>query len=231
MVIGLAVALYSFAQEHFKSQSGDNKAKTGFSLRSPAVTDGGQLPIEFTGFGNSATLPLEWSGAPTGTKNYALIMHHIDPEGKIKWYWILYNIPSNILSLTKNVKSVGTPGNNSINGHAEYAPPHSKGPGQKTYIYTVYALSAPVKIELKPSEVSRNVLLSAMKNCILASAELKVVYARQNTGGVAADNHRSPPPDKDQRTEFKQDDNRQDDNRYGDHQNQTSYKKGETSHE
>ena len=26
-----------------------------------------------------------------------------------------------------------------------YAPPHSKGPGAKTYVFTVYALSAPVR--------------------------------------------------------------------------------------
>ncbi len=32
----------------------------------------------------SATLPLEWSGAPAGTKSYALIMHHQAPD-QIKW--------------------------------------------------------------------------------------------------------------------------------------------------
>ena len=69
-------------------------------------------------------------------------------------------------------------GNNSITGKRGYAPPHSKGPGPKTYVYTVYALSSPVTINFKPSEVSRDILLEAMKDKILAIAELRVVYSR-----------------------------------------------------
>ena len=131
---------------------GSSRGQNGsFVLRSSEVTDGGTLPVEFTGDGASATLPLEWSGAPAGTKSYALIMHHIDPQGVVKWYWTLYNIPADVLSLPKNVKSVGTLGNNSVNRSREYAPPHSKGPGPKTYIYTVYALSAPPQLTVPPS--------------------------------------------------------------------------------
>lgn len=150
-----------------------------FLLKSSEVTNGGNLPVEFTGDGSGATLPLEWKGGPEGTKSYALIMHHIDPEGKIKWYWTIYNIPANINSIPKNVKGVGILGNNSINGRTEYAPPHSKGPGPKTYIYTVYALSSELELNVPPSQVTRDVLLSAMKNFILATAELQVVYTRQ----------------------------------------------------
>ncbi len=153
-------------------------ATATFTLRSPAVADGGQLPKEYTGDGESATLPLEWSGLPAATRSLAVIMHHIDPEGITKWYWILYNIPADVQSLPKNVTGVGKLGNNSINGRTEYAPPHSKGPGPKTYIYTVYALSAPVKLNVEPSAVSRAVLLDAIKDCTLATAELHVVYTR-----------------------------------------------------
>ena len=161
---------------------GSSRGQNGsFVLRSSEVTDGGTLPVEFTGDGASATLPLEWSGAPAGTKSYALIMHHIDPQGVVKWYWTLYDIPADVLSLPKNVKGVGTLGNNSVNRRREYAPPHSKGPGPKTYIYTVYALSAPPRITVAPSEVNREVLLAAMKDKILASAELSVVYTRSGS--------------------------------------------------
>ena len=155
-----------------------NTSETEFILRSSEVADGGTLPRTYTGDGESATLPLEWSGAPAGTKSYAIIMHHIPGPGDVKWYWILYNIPADTQSLQKNVKNIGIQGNNSVNGRTEYAPPHSKGPGPKTYIYTVYALSAPVELTVKPSEVTRAVLLDAMKDRILASAELKVVYTR-----------------------------------------------------
>ncbi|MEI8063937.1 MAG: YbhB/YbcL family Raf kinase inhibitor-like protein [Verrucomicrobiota bacterium] len=150
---------------------------TTFVLRSPAVVDGGQLPTEYTGDGASATLPLEWSGAPAGTKSYAVIMHHMAPD-KIKWYWLLYDIPASVNRLPKNVKGVGTLGNNSVNGKTEYAPPHSKGPGTKTYIYTVYALAAPPQIAVPPAEVSREVLLAAMRDLVIGSAELSVDYTR-----------------------------------------------------
>jgi len=152
-------------------------AGQSFVLNSPAVTDGGQLPQEYTGDGASATLLLEWSGAPVGTKSFALIMHHLDPEGKTKWYWILYNIPATVTRLPKNVHGIGTLGNTSINHRTEYAPPHSHVPGPKTYIYTLLALTAPPQIP-SPVAVSRAVLLTAMTGRILGHAELHVTYTR-----------------------------------------------------
>lgn len=154
-------------------------ATARFVLRSAAVEDGGQLPREYAGDGAGATLPLEWTGAPEGTQGYAVVMHHMDPEGKARCYWILYDIPAGTTSLPKNVKGVGTIGNNTVNGRAEYAPPHSKGPGPKTYVYTVYALSAPVRLGNNPAEVSRVLLLEGMKGIVLASAELRVIYSRE----------------------------------------------------
>jgi phosphatidylethanolamine-binding protein (PEBP) family uncharacterized protein len=154
--------------------------QTTFVLRSPDVADGGQLPKDYTGDGTSSTLPLEWSGAPAGTASYALIMHHLDPEGVIKWYWILYNIPAAVQRLPKNVKGVGTLGNNSINGRTEYAPPHSKGPGAKTYVYTIYALSAPLDLTVPPDKATRDILLAAMKDRLLGGAEMKVGYTRSS---------------------------------------------------
>ncbi|MSU52254.1 MAG: YHYH protein [Opitutaceae bacterium] len=158
--------------------------RTGnFSLRSSAVSGGRVLPAEFTGDGASISPPLEWVGAPAGTKSFAVIMHHFDPEGKTKWYWTLYNIPADVSALPKDVHGVGDLGNNSVTRRVGYAPPHSKGPGEKTYILTAYALSAPLKISAQAAEVNRDVLLAAMKDFILDSAELKVVYTRPGGSG------------------------------------------------
>jgi len=154
---------------------------SGFVLSSPDVVDGGDLPIDYTCDGTSSTLPLEWSGVPAETESFALIMWHIPPNGGFKWYWILYDIPSNIQSLPKNVKGLGTLGSNG-KGRTEYDPPCSKGAGSKTYTYTVYALSAPPQITVPPSEVSRDVLLAAIEDITLASADFNVVYTRFNEG-------------------------------------------------
>ncbi len=158
---------------------------SGFALHSPEVADGGALPWDYTGDDSSATLPLDWNGAPPGTTSYAIIMHHIPPDGPAKWYWVLYDIPASVQSLPRNVRDVGKAGNNSVNRDLGHAPPHSKGPGPKTYIYTIYALSVAPQIDVPQAQVSRDVLLAAMQKHILASAELKVVYSRPegSTGG------------------------------------------------
>ena len=152
--------------------------KSSLVLSCPDVANGGTLPAEFTGDGAASTLPLAWTGAPAGTKSYAVIMHHIDPQGVPKWYWTLYDIPATVTSLPKNVKGIGTLGTNSVNDRNEYAPPHSKGPGAKTYIYTVYALSVPPPLAVTGNRVNRAVLLAAMQGKILGAAELRVVYSR-----------------------------------------------------
>jgi len=188
----------SVAQPSSPSTSSESVRKPNgtFVLRSSDVTDGSALPAEFTGDGAAATLPLEWSVGPVGTKSYALIMHHEAPD-QTKWYWILYNIPAETHSLPKNVKGVGILGNNSVNRRCEYAPPHSKGPGAKTYIYTAYALSAASEITVPPAEVNREVLLAAMKDKILATAELSVTYTRPE-GTTERDERPGPGTDRSQ---------------------------------
>lgn len=171
------------------------KPLPGFILGSPEVKDGGILPSDYTGDGSGATLPLEWSGAPAGTKSYAIIMHHLPgPAGPAKWYWVLYNIPAGIHNLPRNVQNAGILGNNSVNDRIGYAPPHSKGPGPKTYIYTIYALSASPQPGVPPAQVSRDVLLAAMKEHILATAELHVVYSRPEGATPNPGDDRNGPP-------------------------------------
>ncbi len=149
-----------------------------FVMRSLEVVEGGMLPQEYTCDGSSTTLPLEWSCVPAGTKSLALIMHTIPGPNESHWYWVLYNIPPETKGLAKNVSCAGTPGNNSVNGRTEYAPPCSKGPGAKKYTYTIYALSAPPQFNVSPDKVSRDVLLSAIEDRTIDSAELNVYYSR-----------------------------------------------------
>ena len=178
-----------------RSDTGNEpRAGGSFVLSSSEVAVGGTLPKEFTGDGTGATLPLAWSGAPAGTRNYAVIMHHTDPRGVAKWYWVLYDIPAEIRGLPGNVRGIGTLGSNSVNGRREYAPPHSKGPGPKEYVYTVYALTAAPQPGVPPEKVTRDVLLAAMKDRTLATAELRVVYSRPAGATNPRGDHRPAPP-------------------------------------
>jgi hypothetical protein len=156
------------------------KPSASFVLISPEVADGGKLPVEFTGDGAGATLPLAWRGAPEGTRSYALVMDHLAPGNVVKSYWTMWDIPASTTNLPKNVKAIGQVGT-SFKGALGYEPPHSQGPGAKTYVLTVYALSAAPQIAQPPREVTREVLLAAIKDKVLASASLSVVYTRAGT--------------------------------------------------
>ncbi len=165
------------------------KPNATFVLTSIEVADGGNLPADYTGDGSGATLPLAWEGAPAGTQSYALVMDHNAPGNVMKSYWNIWDIPATVTSLPKNVQGVGKVGT-SFKGQPGYEPPHSQGPGPKTYVLTIYALSAPVQITQPPREVTREVLLAAMEDKVLASSSLHVVYTR---GGTAANNPQTPP--------------------------------------
>ena len=151
---------------------------SAFTLASPDLPADGRLPAEYTCDGAASTLALDWSGAPAGTVGYVVTMHHVAPDNAIHFYWEVYDLPSSVTSLEKNVSGRGALGTNSVNGRNEYTPPCSKGPGDKEYIYTVYALSAQPQIPTPASQIDRAAVLAAIKDITLASAELHVIYAR-----------------------------------------------------
>ena len=175
----------------------ETKPASTFVLRSPVIAPGGAIPREYTGDGAGVSPPLEWSGAPAGTKSFALVMHHFPHEGEAaRWYWVVWNIPADAKSLAKGVKGVGVTGTNCVNRDLAYAPPHSKGPGAKKYTLTLYALSSAPDLKVPASQVNRDVLLAAIKDRTLASAELSFTYDRTDLvgkeGGVG--DRPSPPP-------------------------------------
>lgn len=151
---------------------------SGFILSSPEIGVDSLLPVDYTCDGVSATLPLKWTGAPDKTVSFAVIMHHVASPADVHWYWVLYNIPSNLNSLPRNAIGTGTLGTNSVNDRTEYAPPCSQGPGTKAYIYTIYALSQNPSISVMPDEVTREVLLNAISRITISSAKMTVYYSR-----------------------------------------------------
>ena len=168
-----------------------------FTLSSSAVKDGAVLPTEYTGDGESASLPLAWSNIPKGTVSLALVMHHLDPEGKTKIYWLMTDIDPKTTSVVKNAKDFGKMGLSTVHNRVEYAPPHSKGPGLKKYVLTLFALSAKPNLAEAAGPVTMETLLPAIKGKILGAADLNVSYTRP-AGAADAEEKRparkGPPP-------------------------------------
>jgi phosphatidylethanolamine-binding protein (PEBP) family uncharacterized protein len=160
-----------------------NEKHPTFRLTSPAVKDGEKLPVEFTGDGDSASPPLVWTGVPRGTQSLVLIMHHLDPEGKTKVYWLTHDIDPLKTSVAKNATDFGRMGISTVHHRVEYAPPHSKGPGEKKYVLTLFALSAKPNLPDAAQPATFEPLLAAMKGKVLAAADLTVLYARPAGGG------------------------------------------------
>src|SRR5262249_58033686 len=80
-------------------------AMAKFTLTSTDLTDGGtiasaQVFNEFGCKGSNVSPALAWSGAPSDTKSFALLVHDPDaPTGSGWWHWVVYNIPPATTSL------------------------------------------------------------------------------------------------------------------------------------
>ena len=164
-----------------------------FTLTSPVVKDGGALPTEFTGDGAGVSLPLAWSNTPKGTVSLALVMHHLDPEGRTKIYWLVTDIDPQTTAVAKNATDFGRLGLSTVHDRVEYAPPHSQGPGLKKYVLTLFALSAKPNLADARQPVDIAALLPAMKGKILGAADLTVTYARP--GAAEPEGKRRPRPE------------------------------------
>jgi phosphatidylethanolamine-binding protein (PEBP) family uncharacterized protein len=165
---------------------------TTLKLTSPAVKDGEKLPVEFTGDGASASPPLAWTGVPKGTQSLVLIMHHLDPEGKTKIYWLMVDIDPKTTSVAKNTTDFGKMGVSTVHNRVEYAPPHSKGPGEKKYVLTLFALSAKPDLSKAESPITVDPVLAAIKGKVLAAADLTVIYTRPAGASDSKEEKRPP---------------------------------------
>ena len=77
-----------------------------FTVTSTSLEDGGALqPAQLSGMsgvpgGQDASPQLSWSGAPEGTKSYAVTVYDPDaPTGSGFWHWAVANIPATATSL------------------------------------------------------------------------------------------------------------------------------------
>src|ERR1700687_1159039 len=82
------------------------------TLTSADIKEGATIANEqvFKGFGctgNNVSPALSWSGAPGGTKSFAVSMYDPDaPTGSGSWHWVVFNIPASTTSLPKGAGDV-----------------------------------------------------------------------------------------------------------------------------
>ena len=83
-------------------------------VTSPVFGPSGHLDKRYGGDGENKSPPLVWTGAPSGTKEFALICHDPDaplPDGFT--HWVMYGIPAGVTKLAEGQKAEAfTPGVN-----------------------------------------------------------------------------------------------------------------------
>jgi len=157
----------------------NNVCDTPFTFTSTAFQDGGALPVVYTcdDAGGGVSPPLQWTGAPAGTAEFALLMTTLALDGT-KWNWVLFHIPGSVTSLAPASVGVGTAGVSTDGPELRYYPPCSTGPGAKTYTFTLYALSAAPTFAVPESQVNGEILTSAIGPLTIASRQVNVTYTR-----------------------------------------------------
>jgi len=146
-------------------------------VTSPAFGNLERMDKKYGGDGGDQSPPLEWTGAPKGTKEFALICH--DPDAPLPHgftHWVVYGIPASVTKLPEGQKpGAFTAGVNGTGKQGYMGPYPPNGHGVHNYYFWVYALGAEMK--LKPG-LDRARLLDAMSSNILEQARLVGTYER-----------------------------------------------------
>ena len=105
-------------------------------------------------------------------------MDHLAPGNDVKSYWTMWDIPARTTALPKNVKGVGKVGTG-FKAQSATSRRIRRGPARRPTCSR--STRSPRRCRSLPSRrAGRDVLLAAMKDKVLASASLNVVYARDS---------------------------------------------------
>ena len=117
-----------------------------FTVTSNDLTDSGVLPDTQVYSKGNQSPHLKWSGAPEGTRSYAITCFDPDaPTGSGFWHWTVANIPVDVTEMATGASANAMP-TGSVEGRTDFspskyggaAPPAGHGPHR--YIFTVYAV-------------------------------------------------------------------------------------------
>lgn len=166
------------------------RAQGTFKLTSKEVARNATMgPAQvFNSFGCSGqniSPGFSWTGAPAGTKSFALTMYDPDaPTGSGWWHWVVFNIPATANTIVagagdakKSLLPVG-----SVQGNTDFGAPGYGGPcppaGDKPhrYVFTLYALKID-KMEIPPTATAALVGFNINGNKI-GSATFTALFGR-----------------------------------------------------
>jgi Raf kinase inhibitor-like YbhB/YbcL family protein len=153
------------------------------TITSTAFAQDGAIPARYTCQGDDVLPPLAWSGAPPGTRSFALIVD--DPDApdpaapKMTWvHWVLYDMPATCGGLPEAIDATALPAGTreGVNdwkrtGYGGPCPPI----GRHRYYHKLYALDTLLPDLGRPDKAA---LEKAMNGHVLAQAVLMGTYRK-----------------------------------------------------
>ena len=73
-----------------------------FKITTTSISNGGMIPKKYTPHGVDHNPQLSWTGAPAGTKSFALINDDPDAPCGLWTHWLVKNIPATTTSIAEN---------------------------------------------------------------------------------------------------------------------------------
>jgi Raf kinase inhibitor-like YbhB/YbcL family protein len=172
LVAGLGVAVNS---------DSEIRTKTAMQLTSAAFKDGEPIPAKYTCDDKNVSPPIQWTGAPSGTKSFSLIAD--DPDAPVgTWvHWVVYDLPATATEFGEDMpKGQYLPGGarQGMNDfkHLGYGGPCPPPGKPHRYFFKLFALDA--QLGLKPGATKKEVE-RAMEKHILAEGKLMGTYKRK----------------------------------------------------
>jgi Raf kinase inhibitor-like YbhB/YbcL family protein len=153
------------------------------TLKSTAFASGDAIPTRFTCEGDDVSPPLAWSGAPAGTRSFALVVD--DPDApdpaapRMTWvHWVLHDLPATATGLAEGIDPGSLPAG-TREGVNDWGRTGYGGPcppiGQHRYFHKLYALDTVLGDLGRPRKAA---LEKAMQGHILAEAVLVGTYRK-----------------------------------------------------
>jgi Raf kinase inhibitor-like YbhB/YbcL family protein len=165
------------------------------SVTSPTMKTGETMPRDYTPDGKNLSPPLQWSGAPAGTRSFAVFCEdHAVGNPPPFVHWVIYNIPGTATGLPEGIPiDPAAPMPAEIAGatqgitgfgraRAIYRGPAPPPGTPHHYRFVVYALNADEKL---PPMLNRAQVLERIKGAIIGEGEIVPIYERKGVPGQA----------------------------------------------
>jgi Raf kinase inhibitor-like YbhB/YbcL family protein len=117
-------------------------------LTSGEFGEGDAIPARFTCAGEDVSPPLQWDGVPARARALALVMEDPDAPGGTFVHWTMLDLPPSGSGLESGERPPGAREAKNSFGDEGYAGPcPPKGDKPHRYVFSVYALDAPLGLD------------------------------------------------------------------------------------